>query len=448
LATIVGGLASSHTPSIAYAIDTQKPDDPVWAPVFEGFAPVRAWLEKKKPDVLFYVYNDHVTSFFFDHYSSFALGFADTFAVADEGGGPRPLPAIKGHPALAKHIANSLVADEFDLSMFQAKGLDHGVFSPLSAMMPHEHEWPTAIVPLQVGVLQFPIPTARRCFALGRSLRKAILSFPDDLKVAIVGSGGLSHQVSGERAGFNNTEWDMEFLELLEKDPEKLTELSIADYAKRGGIEGAEVIMWLIMRGALTRKVRKVHQSYAIPTMTATGTVIYEDVLEADEAQAVEAYAAKTRREYDGVSKLEGSYPFTLDRSSRAYRLNRYLHGIIQPELRGRFLYDREGSYVRGELSEEEKDMLRRLDWRALIRYGVIFFILEKLAAAVGTTNQHIYAHMRGESLEDFQKTRKNAVLYSVAGTHKAKAKAKADKDPTGKHRIPDKDPTGRHRTK
>ena len=438
MATIVGGLASSHTPSIAYAIDTQKPDDPVWAPVFEGFAPVRAWLEKKKPDVLFYVYNDHVTSFFFDHYSNFTLGFADSFAVADEGGGPRPLPAIKGHPALAKHIANSLVADEFDLSMFQAKGLDHGVFSPLSAMMPHEHEWPTAIVPLQVGVLQFPIPTARRCFALGRSLRKAILSFPDDLKVAIVGSGGLSHQVSGERAGFNNTEWDMEFLELLEKDPEKLTELSIADYAKRGGIEGAEVIMWLIMRGALTRKVKKVHQSYAIPTMTATGTVIYEDVPEADEAEKVEAYAAKTRREYDGVSKLEGSYPFTLDRSSRAYRLNRYLHGIIQPELRGRFLYDREGSYVRGELSEEEKDMLRRLDWRALIRYGVIFFILEKLAAAVGTTNQHIYAHMRGESLEAFQKTRKNAVLYSVAGTHKAKAKAaKADKDPTGKHPRP-----------
>ena len=436
MATIVGGLASSHTPSIAYAIDTQKPDNPVWAPVFEGFAPVRAWLEKKKPDVLFYVYNDHVTSFFFDHYSNFTLGFADTFAVADEGGGPRPLPAINGHPALAKHIANSLVADDFDLSLFQAKGLDHGVFSPLSAMLPHEHGWPTAIVPLQVGVLQFPVPTARRCFALGRSLRKAILSFPDDIKVAIVGSGGLSHQVSGERAGFNNTPWDMEFLELLEKDPEKLTKLSIADYAKRGGIEGAEVVMWLIMRGALTPKVKKIHQSYAIPTMTATGTVIYEDVPEADETQAVEAYAAKTRREYDGVAELEGSYPFTLDRSSRAYRLYRYLHGIIQPELRGRFLYDREGSYVRGELNEEEKDMLRRLDWRAMIRYGVIFFILEKLAAAVGTTNQHIYAHMRGESLEDFQKTRKNAVLYSVAGTHKAKAKADK-KDATGKHPRP-----------
>jgi gallate dioxygenase len=421
LATIVGGLATSHTPSIAYAVDTQTPESPIWAPVFEGFAPVRAWLEKKKPDVLFYAYNDHVTSFFFDHYSNFTLGFADSFAVADEGGGPRPLPAIKGHPALAKHIAHSLVADEFDLAFFQAKGLDHGVFSPLSIMLPHENGWPVAIVPLQVGVLQFPIPTARRCYALGRSLRKAILSYPEDIKVAIVGSGGLSHQVSGERAGFNNTEWDMEFLELLEKDPEKLTELTISDFAKRGGLEGAEVIMWLIMRGALTGKVRKVHQSYAIPTMTATATVIYEDEPSADEATSVEAYAAKARQEYDGVSKLDGSYPFTLDRSSRAYRLNRYLHGIIQPELRGRFLYDRESSYERGRLTEEEKDMLRRLDWRALIRYGVIFFILEKLGAAVGASNQHIYAAMRGESLEEFQKTRKNAVLYSVAGTQKPK---------------------------
>jgi gallate dioxygenase len=431
LATIVGGIATSHTPSIAYAVDTQTADNPVWAPIFEGFAPVRAWLEKKKPDVLFWVYNDHVTSFFFDHYSNFSLGFSEQFAVADEGGGPRPLPPIKGHPTLAKHIATALVADEFDLAFFQAKGLDHGVFSPLSIMMKHENGWPAAIVPLQVGVLQFPIPTARRCFALGRSLRKAILSFPEDIKVAVVGSGGLSHQVSGERAGFNNTEWDMEFLELLEKNPEKLTELSIADYAQRGGIEGAEVVMWLIMRGALTPKVRKIHQSYALPTMTATATVIYEDQPSADEQPEVEAYAAQFRREYDGVTKLEGSYPFTLDRSSRAYRLNKYLHGIIQPELRGRFLYDREGSYVRGELNEEEKDMLRRLDWRALIRYGVIFFILEKLAAAVGTTNQHIYAAMRGETLEQFQKTRKNAVLYSVAGSHKAKA----DKESAAKRR-------------
>ena len=418
----------SHTPAIAFAVDTQKADDPAWKPIFEGFAPVRAWLAEKKPDVLFFVYNDHVTSFFFDHYSNFALGFSDTWPVADEGGGPRPLPALKGHPALAKHIANGLVADGFDLSYFQKRGLDHGVFSPLSMVMPHEGGWPTALVPLQVGVLEFPIPTARRCFALGRSLRKAILSFPDDIKVAVVGSGGLSHQVSGERAGFNNTAWDMEFLDLLEKNPEKLTELSITDFAQRGGVEGAEIVMWMVMRGALTPKVRKLHQSYCLQSMTATATVVYEDVIETDEAQSVAAFDKQARREYDGLTKLEGSYPFNFDLSSRAYRLNQYLHGIIQPELRGRFLYDREGSYERGRLTDEEKEMLRNLDWRALIRYGVIFFILEKLAAAVGVPNQAIYAAMRGESLEAFQKTRKTQVLYSVAGTHGKKRTENAKK--------------------
>jgi gallate dioxygenase len=419
VATIVGGIAASHTPAIAFAFDTQEADDPVWAPIFDGFKPVYQWLQEKAPDVLLYVYNDHVTSFFFDHYSHFALGFADTWPVADEGGGPRPLPAIDGHPALAEHIAKGLTADQFDLSFFQAKGLDHGVFSPLSMMLPHDKEWPVALVPLQIGVLEFPIPTARRCFALGRSLRKAIQSFPVDLKVAVVGTGGLSHQVHGERAGFNNTEWDMEFLDLLEHDPEKLTEVSISDYAKRGGMEGAEVIMWLVMRGALTPKVRKVHQSYTLQSMTATATVIYEDLPGQEEGETPEQYFAKARREYDGVTEIEGTYPFNFDRSGRAYRLNKYLHGIIQPELRGRFLYDREGSYDRGKLTEVEKEMLRNLDWRALIQYGVIFFILEKLGAAVGTTNQEIYAAMRGQPLDDFLKTRKTQVTYSVAGERK-----------------------------
>ena len=227
--------------------------------------------------MLFFIYNDHITSFFFDHYSHFALGVGEKFWVADEGGGARKLPPIKGHPALARHVANGLAADEFDLSFFQEKGLDHGCFSPLSLLWPHEKEWPGAIVPLQVGVLQLPIPTARRCFKLGRSLRKAIESFPEDIKVAIVGTGGLSHQIQGERAGFNNTPWDMEFLELLEKDPEKLTELTIADYATKGGMEGSEVIMWLVMRGALAPKVKKLHQAYYLPSMTPIATVIFEN---------------------------------------------------------------------------------------------------------------------------------------------------------------------------
>jgi gallate dioxygenase len=424
MATIVGGIATSHTPTIGFAIDTHKQQDPVWAPIFEGYKPVQEWLAAKAPDVLFFIYNDHVTSFFFDHYSHFALGVGEEFPVADEGGGPRKLPPIKGHPALARHIANSLVADEFDLSFFQGKGLDHGCFSPLSVIWPHDPDWPGAIVPLQVGVLQFPTPSAKRCYKLGKALRKAIESYPEDLKVAIVGTGGLSHQVHGERAGFNNTEWDMEFLELLERDPEKLTDITIADYATRGGLEGAEVIMWLIMRGALTRNVKKLHQSYYLPSMTPIAAIIFENAGD-DGAGASNGNGAAQRermnREWDGIEKLEGTYPFTLDRSVKAYRLNNFLHRLIEKPFREQFLKDPEPLFEEAALTDEERDMVRRRDWRALIRYGVIFFLLEKLGAVVGTTNLHIYAAMRGQSLEDFQKTRNAQVLYSVAGEDEGK---------------------------
>jgi gallate dioxygenase len=416
MATIVGGIASSHTPTIGFAYDTHKESDPVWAPIFEGYKPVQRWLAERRPDVLFFIYNDHGTSFFFDHYSHFALGVGDRYWVADEGGGQRALPPIKGHPGLARHIATGLVADEFDLSYFQGKGLDHGCFSPLSLLWPHEPDWPGAIVPLQVGVLEFPIPSARRCFNLGRSLRKAIESYPEDLKVAIVGTGGLSHQVHGERAGFNNTPWDMEFLELLEKDPGKLTEMTIAQYAELGGVEGAEVIMWLIMRGALSAKVKKLHQTYYLPSMTPIATVIYENASSEPADESIAHYRERIGREWAGIEKLSGSYPFTLDRSVKAYRLNNFLHRLIEPEHRRRFLADPEPLFEEAGLTAEERDMVRRRDWRALIRYGVIFFMLEKFGAVIGTTNLHIYAAMRGQSLEDFQKTRNAQVLYSVAG--------------------------------
>jgi len=421
MATLVGGIATSHTPTIGFALDTNKQDDPVWAPIFKGYEPVQQWLRDKDPDVLFLIYNDHVTSFFFDHYSHFTLGVGDEYPVADEGGGPRALPPIKGDPALAAHIATGLVADEFDLSYFQNKGLDHGCFSPLSLLLPHEPEWPAAIVPLQVGVLQFPTPTARRCFKLGRSLRKAIHSYPQDIKVAIVATGGLSHQVHGERAGFNNTDWDMEFLDLLEKDPEKLTEVTIADYAKLGGVEGAEVIMWLIMRGALSEKVRKLHQTYYLPSMTPIASVIFEDASDELPDESNDDYVQRINHQLAGVEDLEGSYPFTLDRSVKAYRLNHFLHGLIETGQRELFLRDQEAAFEQAGLTGEERDMVRSRDWRAMIHYGVIFFMLEKLAAVIGTTNLHVYAAMRGESLEEFQKTRNAAVLYSVAGDDEGK---------------------------
>jgi gallate dioxygenase len=225
----------------------------------------------------------------------------------------------------------------------------------------------------------------------------------------------LSHQVHGERSGFNNTPWDMEFLELLEKDPEKLTAITIAQYAERGGFEGAEVIMWLIMRGALATKVRKLHQAYYLPSMTPIATVIYEDDSHEPATESAAQHRERIAREWAGIEQLPGTYPFTLDRSVKAYRLNAFLHRLIGPEYRQRFLIDPEPMFEEAGLTEAERDMLRRRDWRALVQYGVIFFLLEKLGAVLGTTNLHIYAAMRGQSLEEFQKTRNAQVLYSVA---------------------------------
>ena len=266
-----------------------------------------------------------------------------------------------------------------------------------------------------------PGPTARRCYNLGKSLRKAIQSYPEDLKVAIVATGGLSHQVHGERAGFNNTEWDLEFLELLEKDPEKLTEITTAEYARRGGWEGTEVIMWLVMRGAMASHVKKLHQSYYLPSMTAIGTAIYEDEASEPTDETPEAYLERICRETKGIEDIEGTYPFTLDTSVRSYRLNHFLHKLINPKNRRKFLSDAETAFEKAKLTEKEREMVRTLDWRQMIHYGVNFFMLEKLGAVVGTSNLHIYAAMRGESLEEFQKTRNAKVLYSVAGQDEGK---------------------------
>jgi gallate dioxygenase len=417
MARIVGAIASSHTPTIGFAFDKKKQDDPVWAPIFEAYRPIQAWLEAKKPDVLFFIYNDHVTSFFFDHYSAFALGIGVSYAVADEGGGARALPPVSGHPALAAHIGAVLMADEFDMSFFQQRALDHGCFSPLSMMLPHEPAWPTAIVPLQVGVLQFPIPTARRCYRLGQSLRRAIESFPEDLAVVIVATGGLSHQVHGERAGFNNPEWDTEFMDLFEEQPERLVEMTHGEYATRGGCEGAEVIMWLVMRGAMTPRIKRLHRTYYLPSMTGIATAIYEDVDAKPDPDAIARTREGIARQMAGAEKLTGTYPFDFARSVKAYRLNDFLHRMIEPAHRARFLADPEASFEAAGLSGQERDLVRRRDWRGMIHYGVIFFVLEKLGAVIGISNLHIYAAMRGQSLEEFQKTR-NApgALYSVAG--------------------------------
>jgi gallate dioxygenase len=421
MARIIGGIGASHSPTIGYAKDTGKQNDPAWKPIFDGFDVVRGWVKQKKIDVLFVIYNDHITSFFFDHYSPFALGIDDSYLPADEGGGPREVAPAQGHLGLEQHIGSALVADGFDMSFFQGKPVDHGFLSPLSMLGDEKGPWPGKVVPLQVGVLQLPIPNAKRMWKLGKSLRKAIESYPEDLKVAIFATGGLSHQVHGERAGFLNEAWDDEFLELLEKDPKALVKLRIADYAERGGMEGAEVIMWLIMRGALSKKVKLVHKSTYAPSVTNIATLVFEDEGKAPDPEKLEKYREHIGHELAGAENLTGTYPFTHARSHANFRINAFLHDLVKPEHRARFLDDFEVLAGERGLTEEEKELIRGRKWIEMVRRGVSFFVLEKMAAVIGVSNPEVYAAFRGETLEQFLATRKVAITYSVAGGDKAR---------------------------
>lgn len=411
MARIIGGIGTSHTPTIGFALDACKQDDPAWAPIFAAYAPIKAWLDEKKPDVAFVVYNDHVTSFFFDHYSTFALGVGASFDVADEGGGARQLPTIAGHPALARHIAERLVADEFDMSLFQRRPLDHGCFSPMSLLYDHDGGWPVSLIPLAVGVLQNPVPSARRCWKLGQALRRAIESYPEDLSVAIIATGGLSHQVHGRRAGFNDPQWDRQFLDLIVDDPETLAAMSQAELAMRGGWESSEVVMWLVMRGALAARPEVLSRNYYLPSMTGIATLLLEN--------RAGVANLKSLAELDPTTlQLPDSQPFTLDVSVAHYDLNRFLQQMVEPAHREAFLTDEEATLAASGLDASDQDLIRRRDWTGLIERGAIFFGLEKLAAVLGLPNAVVYAGMRGETLGEFQASR-NApgALYSVGST-------------------------------
>ena len=295
MAEILGGIGTSHVPTIGGAYDRNKQNDPDWAPLFRGYEPVKQWLAEKTPDVLVFFYNDHATTFFFDHYPTFALGVSAEYPIADEGLGPRAVPPLKGHAGLARHMADALVNDEFDISVFQDLPIDHGVHSPLTMFWPPSPDWPGKIVPIEINVLQHPIPTPARCWKLGQAVRRAVLSYPEDLKVVIVGTGGLSHQMNGERAGFNNEKWDRKFLDLIARDPRKLVAMRHADYIRLGGTEGAEEIMWLAMRGALSPRAKKIHQSYYLPMTTAMAVALFEEP-DAKPAPRKARSARKTRR--------------------------------------------------------------------------------------------------------------------------------------------------------
>ena len=422
MARIIGGLGASHSPTIGFAKDTGKQHDPAWKPIFDGFDAIRSWVHDKRIDVVFMVYNDHVTSFFFDHYAAFALGIDDRYDAADEGGGPREVPPAHGHLGLSQHIAMAMVADEFDLSFFQGKPVDHGLLSPLSMLGDANGPWPGQIVPLQVGVLQMPVPSAKRMWKLGKTLRRAIESYPEDLNVAIMATGGLSHQVHGERAGFLNEAWDAEFLDLLETSPETLVNMRIAEYAAKGGMEGAEVIMWLIMRGALSDQVRLVHKQTYAPSVTNIATLVLEDLGGAPDPQAVDAYRRHIGHELEGVADLPGTYPFTHARSHANLRLNAFLHDLVLPAHRARFVNDFEALASERGLTDDEKTLVRERRWIEMVRRGVSFFVLEKMAAVLGVSNPAVYAAFRGETLAQFLATRKVPLTYSVAGGAQAKA--------------------------
>ena len=266
---VVGGVGSSHAPSFGPVYDKGQQKDPMWAPLFDGYVPVRAWLEALRPDLFIVVYNDHMNRFFLDAYPTFALGASEVYPQADEGWGKRDLPDMPGDPAFSWHLARSLVEDEFDPTICQEMSVDHGVMS-FMPMLTDTH-WPVPIVPLAVNVIQHPLPTARRLYKLGAALRHAVESYPKDIRVVVMGTGGLSHQLQGTRFGFVNQDWDNEFLDRLETDPEPLAALSHRDYMERGGTEGIEMINWLPMRSALGPTVTRVQRTYHAPMITGYG---------------------------------------------------------------------------------------------------------------------------------------------------------------------------------
>jgi len=280
VAKIIAGIGSSHVPAIGAAIDNNKTEEPYWKRVFSGFEKSKEWFYKTKPDVAIIVYNDHASAFSTDLIPTFALGTAAEFPPADEGWGPRPVPVVQGHPQLASHIAQSVILDEFDLTVCNKMEVDHGMTVPMNLVMGKKlptEQWPCKVIPLAVNVVMYPPPTGHRCLMLGKALKKAVESYPEDLKVVIFGTGGLSHQISGPRAGLINSKWDKNFLDNLSKDPVKLSKIPHIDYMREAGAEGIEMVMWLIMRGALGDNVEEVYRFYTVPASnTAVGHIILE----------------------------------------------------------------------------------------------------------------------------------------------------------------------------
>jgi protocatechuate 4,5-dioxygenase beta chain len=279
MARLTAGVGSSHIPALGAAIDLGKTGEDYWKGAFAGFDWTRAWEAAEKPDVVILVFNDHASAFDMKIIPTFAIGCAENYAPADEGWGPRPVPMVQGHADLAWHIAQSCIIDEFDLTIINEMDVDHGLTVPLSMMFGRPDAWPCRVVPLAVNVVTYPPPTGNRCWLLGEAIARAVESFPEDLNVQIWGTGGMSHQLQGPRAGLINKPWDTQFLNDLTADPARLRHIPHIEYLREAGSEGIELVMWLIMRGALGPKVRELHRHYHVPASnTALGHIVLEKV--------------------------------------------------------------------------------------------------------------------------------------------------------------------------
>lgn len=278
MARVTAGVATSHVPAIGAALDLGKTSEDYWSPVFDGYQFSMQWIESEDPDVIFLVYNDHASAFDMKIIPTFAIGCGERFGIADEGWGPRPVPEVIGHPDLAYHISQSVIQEDFDLTMINEMEVDHGLTVPLSLMYGQPDAWPCKVIPFAVNVVLYPAPSGRRCYNIGKAIRRAVDSFDEDLNVQIWGTGGMSHQLQGPRAGLINKEFDEDFLNRLVNDPDDLANMPHVDYMREAGSEGVELVMWLIMRGALDDKVNELHRFYHVPASnTAVGHLILEN---------------------------------------------------------------------------------------------------------------------------------------------------------------------------
>ena len=283
LARVTASVYTSHVPAIGAAMDRGRTSEPYYAPLFAGYEPARRWMAANTPDIVVLVFNDHANAFSLEMVPTFALGMSARYEPADEGWGARPVPPVVGHPALSAHVAHSVIRDDFDLTLVNDMPVDHGCTVPLSIMFGRPEAWPCAVVPLVVNVVQYPVPSGRRCLELGRALRRAVESFDEDLDVQVWGTGGMSHQLQGPRAGLINQPWDNRFLDRIVHDPEAQAAVEHVEYVREAGSEGIELVMWLVARGAMADLAgggppTEIHRLYHVPASnTAVGQLILED---------------------------------------------------------------------------------------------------------------------------------------------------------------------------